>query len=179
MLYNELPISQILIGLTDTFAAFYVVYRAGMFISLASDKKKLHYAAFGLAFSRVVEGIMVITTVMLGFKRLTSFIVAGVMFIPLIIVFCWSLIKQKSPADTASAASAEPIEIEEKPSFAELYKLTRRESEIAHFLSENKTNGEIAELLCVSESTVRFHVSNILKKTGMENRTEVGRHYYG
>jgi NarL family two-component system response regulator LiaR len=50
--------------------------------------------------------------------------------------------------------------------------LTAREREILTLLVEGKTNGEIAETLCLSQGTVRFHVSNILSKLGASNRTE-------
>ena len=36
-----------------------------------------------------------------------------------------------------------------------------------------KTNSEIAEALSVSERTVKFHIHNILKKTGCRNRNEL------
>lgn len=62
--------------------------------------------------------------------------------------------------------------------FAEKYGLTRREEEISMFLSKGQSNGEIAESLQLSENTVRFHVSNILKKTGMKDRNEVSRAYW-
>jgi len=44
-------------------------------------------------------------------------------------------------------------------------------------VSEGYSNGEIAEILQVSENPVRFHVSNVLKKTGMKDRNEVSRAY--
>ena len=50
--------------------------------------------------------------------------------------------------------------------------LTQREQEILVMLTEGKTNKEIAKQLSLSEGTVRFHVSNILSKLGVNNRTE-------
>ena len=50
--------------------------------------------------------------------------------------------------------------------------LTQREREILVLLTEGKTNKEIAKQLSLSEGTVRFHVSNILSKLGVNNRTE-------
>jgi NarL family two-component system response regulator LiaR len=50
--------------------------------------------------------------------------------------------------------------------------LTQRELEILAMLTEGKTNKEIAKQLSLSEGTVRFHVSNILSKLGVNNRTE-------
>lgn len=50
--------------------------------------------------------------------------------------------------------------------------LTRRERDVLVLLSQGKTNKEIAVQLSLSEGTVRFHVSNILSKLGVNNRTE-------
>lgn len=50
--------------------------------------------------------------------------------------------------------------------------LTKREREILVLLIDGKTNKEIAGQLSLSEGTVRFHVSNILSKMGVGNRTE-------
>lgn len=50
--------------------------------------------------------------------------------------------------------------------------LTEREQEILVLLVDGKTNKDIAEQLSLSAGTVRFHVSNILSKLGVSNRTE-------
>jgi NarL family two-component system response regulator LiaR len=53
--------------------------------------------------------------------------------------------------------------------------LTEREREVLTLLGEGKTNLEIARQLTISESTVRFHISNIFMKLGCNNRTEAVR----
>ncbi|PSB21819.1 DNA-binding response regulator [filamentous cyanobacterium CCP2] len=50
--------------------------------------------------------------------------------------------------------------------------LTDREREVLQILSHGKTNQEIAEALSISESTVKFHVNNILSKLGVNDRTQ-------
>ncbi len=50
--------------------------------------------------------------------------------------------------------------------------MTGREREILALMVEGKSNSEIAENIIVSESTVKFHVSNILSKLGVSSRTE-------
>jgi NarL family two-component system response regulator LiaR len=50
--------------------------------------------------------------------------------------------------------------------------LTERELEVLRLMSHGTTNPQIAAKLSVAEGTVRFHVSNILRKLGLENRTQ-------
>ena len=50
--------------------------------------------------------------------------------------------------------------------------MTVREKEILALMVEGLSNNEIAERLIVSQSTVKFHVSNILSKLGVTGRTE-------
>ena len=50
--------------------------------------------------------------------------------------------------------------------------LTERELEILRLVAQGLPNLEIAEQLVVSERTVRTHVSNILGKLHLANRTQ-------
>jgi len=50
--------------------------------------------------------------------------------------------------------------------------MTDREIEILALMVEGLSNSDIAERLVVSQSTVKFHVSNILSKLGVTSRTE-------
>jgi len=50
--------------------------------------------------------------------------------------------------------------------------LTPREDEVLALLAQGKPNREIAEVLVITERTVKFHVSSILGKLGAGNRTE-------
>lgn len=55
------------------------------------------------------------------------------------------------------------------PAFAEL---TERELEVLRMIAEGHSNAVIAEQLVLSEKTVKGHVSNILGKLHMEDRTQ-------
>ena len=48
------------------------------------------------------------------------------------------------------------------------YILTKREKEIFKLLVTNKDTKEIAEILNISEKTVRNHISNTMQKLGVK-----------
>lgn len=50
--------------------------------------------------------------------------------------------------------------------------LTKREKEVFLLLVANKTTKEIADILCISEKTVRNHVSNVMQKLGVKGRAQ-------
>lgn len=52
------------------------------------------------------------------------------------------------------------------------YNLTERELSVVRLLVDGKNNIEIARLLNISRSTVKYHVSAIIAKLGVSNRAE-------
>lgn len=52
-------------------------------------------------------------------------------------------------------------------------RLTKKEMNILTFLMRGTVNNEIASLIGLTESTVKSHVSSIIKKMGVINRTQV------
>jgi len=51
--------------------------------------------------------------------------------------------------------------------------LTRREVEVLKLVARGLSNPKIAQELGIGEGTIRFHVSNILNKLQLENRTQL------
>jgi NarL family two-component system response regulator LiaR len=74
------------------------------------------------------------------------------------------------PRLSPEAAQVLIQDIKEPPSPA--YDLTDREREILSLMVEGLSNNAIGDKLVVSQSTVKFHVSNILSKLGVSSRTE-------
>jgi DNA-binding NarL/FixJ family response regulator len=75
-------------------------------------------------------------------------------------------IGQAQMGDMMSELSAQvPLDVE----------LTPTETRVVQFVAKGMSNREIADELHVSQRTVESHVSNMLGKTGLSNRTELAR----
>jgi len=58
---------------------------------------------------------------------------------------------------------------------ADRAELTKREREILQLAVEGYSNAQLADMLWVTEQTVKFHLSNVYRKLGVSNRTEAAR----
>jgi DNA-binding NarL/FixJ family response regulator len=77
-----------------------------------------------------------------------------------------SRMRQVQSPDLDSAVSVQvPFDVE----------LTPTEQRVIQLVAKGMANREIAEELSVSQRTVESHVSNMLGKTGLHNRTELAR----
>lgn len=57
------------------------------------------------------------------------------------------------------------------------HKLSRRETQVVELATRGHTNPEIAALLEVSTSAVKFHLASVYRKLGVSNRTEAAVAY--
>ncbi|MGM0445063.1 MAG: helix-turn-helix domain-containing protein [Bacillota bacterium] len=79
--------------------------------------------------------------------------------------YFYQLIKKHVKNDTFK-------QVEEKPKNYRFHNLTERELDVMGQISKGKSNREIANTLIISERTVKNHVSNILKKLAVNDRTQ-------
>ncbi|MGZ9585423.1 response regulator transcription factor [Paenibacillus marinisediminis] len=65
-----------------------------------------------------------------------------------------------------------------KPAQAAHEQLTEREMDVLRLLAQGKSNQDIADDLFIGIKTVKFHVTNILAKLGVEDRTQAAIYAY-
>ena len=133
----------------------------------AEENALLPLSALGLFLARVTEALMTILLTRWQIPAVVQLITSAALFIPLLILFVLMETKRYAP---------QPVSQEQRLAlFGEAHGLTARESEVLRYLAEGLSDDEIGESCHISRSTVRFHVSNLLKKTGSASRLEVVR----
>jgi DNA-binding NarL/FixJ family response regulator len=68
--------------------------------------------------------------------------------------------------------------VKSRPAAPPEHDLTDRELEVLRLIAGGATNREIAEVLVVSEGTVKNHVSNILSRLGLRDRIQAALYAY-
>ncbi len=81
-------------------------------------------------------------------------------------------IVHKGGTSLAPCVSAALLEHLQKSQQMMKYELSKREQEVLELIAKGKTNSDIANTLFISVRTVKFHVSAILSKLNVRNRTE-------
>ena len=157
-----------LLTITYLFLGFVAVYRSLMFMDIAAgDNNLLAFACVGLMLSRLVEaGSTWFSSINITDKLLAAIIFA-VLFALLLFVFF--IYVQKMYQSSSYEATVE----DKLMRFAQKYNLTSREKEVLPLLTKGTPNREIAKLMFISENTVKFHIKNLLQKTGCPDRTDL------
>lgn len=155
--------------LSYLFIGFVAVYRVVAFSDLKKDSAcLLPFAAFGLMLSRIVDVIVMIVFYFVTVPLIAQLLVSTAVYSILLVLFVYYMLN-KTPKE-------KPVTEESlMASFAKKYNLTAREAEILECIKEGFSDGEIAEKYFISKSTVRFHISNLLKKTESASRVDVVR----
>ena len=168
-LSNEVGISMVLWILGYCLFGFLAVFRVVLFSDIARTKEHfLYMAGFGLMFGRLGDAAGSLTGIILGDKLIPLVIVASVCFVLTYVVFFMLYNKLYMPVPQPMPSQEERLN-----AFIQKYQLSSREIEVLNLIIEGASNGEISAKLFISENTVKFHVRNILKKTGCSNRTEL------
>lgn len=168
-LSGEVGISIVLWILGYCLFGFLAVFRVVLFSDIARTKEDLLYVAgFGLMFGRIGDAAGNLAGIILNDKLIPLVIVSSICFVVTFIVFFLLYNKLYIPV-----AQPLPSQEERMNAFIQKHELSLRETEVLNLIIDGASNGEISEKLFISENTVKFHVRNILKKTGCSNRTEL------
>jgi len=73
-----------------------------------------------------------------------------------------------TPLPTAEVTTSLPA-----PDYCARYGLTQRESEVLDCILSGQSISEISEALFISQRTVKFHITNLLRKTGATSQKEL------
>ena len=165
--------SLILWGLDYLFFGFFSVFRAVLTMDMAARSRQWHLAPAGLMAGRAGDALgsalcMALTGHRLALVLLTLGLFAGTM------VLFFHLFQRLYMPE----AVREKSEQEVFAGFAIQHDLSAREKEVLRLVLAGQSNTQIADALFVSESTVKFHVHNLLHKTGCRTRQELVRKYH-
>lgn len=144
---------------------FYAVYRVILFSDIALERGALYLSSIGLMAGRIGDALGEGICITLSGCPVILIIVTTALFAAAVPVFFYVYQNLYIPQ-----AVSQPSQEAFFYRFAASYELSSREREVLKLLLDEKTNGEISDTLSVSERTVKFHVHNILQKTGQKSR---------
>ena len=153
---------------------FFAVYRVILFSDIASKRGTLFLAGFGLMTGRIGDALGEGVCITLAGKTGILVLLTAILFAVTVLVFFKAYAVLYTPITEEQQSEQEKFY-----RFAVKHDLSSRERDLLQLLLEEKTNSEIAAALFISENTVKFHVKNILQKTGCRNRKALIAVYYG
>ena len=149
---------------------FYSIYRMVLFSDLARRTGLLYLSGYGLLIGRIGDSFGESACLLLE-KRLFPLLgITGLFFIVAVFVLFRIFPVLYLPAAPAAGLSEKERGREIFQRFCAGYELSAREREVLQYLLEEKTGAEIADAMSISEGTVKYHIHNLLQKTGCRNR---------
>lgn len=145
------------------FLGFFSVYRILVFSDISASSGLPSFAVIGLLAGRLGEAAGTLGADI--FTGMPLILLSGAVFMLLIVLF-FMLYQKLYNTVTSPEADEQRRQIKYMSSFG----LSAREQEIFNLIIQGMSNTEIANALYITESTVKFHVSNIFKKTGLKSR---------
>lgn len=157
--------TTVALGMSYVVRGFMTIYYITAFTDLGWNKaENISLAPLGLMTSRLAEAIITIPLMIYSHAEIAQLILASACFVPLLILFVMLQSRKHAP---------EPMsETKRFALYSEMFNLTSREMEILQLLKDGRSDLEIADKLYISKNTVRFHISNLLKKTKVTSRIE-------
>ena len=152
---------------------FFTVFRVILFCDIAQKDARLRpVAGFGLLFGRVGDALGALASIALISHPAALMVLTAALFVPAMLIF-FLLYRQLYTPPPLPAKS----EQQQFYDFAARYDLSSREQEVLRLILEGRSTQEMAGLLYVTESTIKFHIHNLLKKTKCAHRVALVAHY--
>lgn len=156
----------------------YGVYCVVLFTDISAEHG-LYLAAVGMMTRRAGESVGNGAALLLSHRPKAILILAGALFITAVFTAAAFWRRMYYPSLQYITTQQVSLEVKGKDErFAEFtahFDISEREQDVLRCVLEGKTNAEIASVLFISENTVKFHIRNILKKSGANNRKELRR----
>ncbi|NLO10781.1 MAG: helix-turn-helix transcriptional regulator [Clostridiales bacterium] len=169
ILAGDASLASALLTIAYLFLGFVAVYRSLTIMDIAAgDNNLLAFACTGLMLSRLVEASSTWFSNIDTTNKLLAAIIFSVLFALLLFVFFIYIQKAYHSASSYEASKEDKLH-----KFVQKYNLTSREKEVFQLLIKGIPNREIAQLMFISDNTVKFHVKNILQKTDCPNRADL------
>ena len=167
-LLNNVISSSVMMSLGYFFMSFLSQYRYLSIVDIVYDHPNcLPWVGSGLMISRIAEGLTALLMMLLPLSLSMHVIVTLLFYSPLVVLAIIT--------DNIKNSSSNQTQIQHIAKLSEKYDLTSREQEICELILQNATDDEISNKLFISKPTVRFHISNIFKKTNTKSRIEIRR----
>lgn len=154
------------------FYGFFSVYRVVLFLDLAEQSDRLLLAPLGLLAGRLGDALGTGLCILLEPHRVSLVLLTAALFMLTVFLFFRLFQRIYEPETVRRRTEREVFD-----TFAMQHDLSSREKEVLRLLLSEQPNAAIAETLCVSESTIKFHVHNLLQKTGAKSRKELVTNY--
>ncbi len=169
------PVSRTVFWAFSYFACgFYSIYRMVVFSDLAGKYDLLFLSGFGLMVGRIGDAAGEAACLALGSSPVVLVVLASLLFAGTVFLFHSVYRTLYAPEKERRLTGQERFY-----QFAVQHDLSSRERDMLRLLLEGKANSEIAQELSISENTVKFHIRNLLQKTGCKNRNDLLAAYIG
>ena len=155
---------------------FFTVFRVVLMTDLAADNGRIWLAGAGQLMGRVGDALGTLVCLALVGSPIGLIAVISALFVltmwMVLVLYQHLYMSSETPAETSEPPIEPPVR-DTIGEFCMAYGLSAREREVLPLLLDGKTNAEIAAELYVSQSTVKYHMRNIRKKTGCQTRLDV------
>ncbi len=148
--------------------AFFVIYRIILFSDAALEYRQESLAVFGLLFGRLGDAAGTGIYMLFSHEMRRLIMVSALLFLLAVFLFFRLYQRLYFPALIRQKSEQEVFE-----HFAQTHDLSTRERTILRMILDEQSNARIAEKLFLSESTVKYHIHNLLHKTACKNRMEL------